>query len=139
MTNNGVNVKGVNNNGDMVIKNKTTIKKGHIIISIFVIMIIIGIFFFGRNNKPNIAGTWITDEGTIIEFMSDGTMHEENSHTSLYADTWELMDEGYLKLGTYDTAWIAYRYSYWEVDFGGNKMTLTNRDNAEISISLTKK
>ena len=95
--------------------------------------------FFNNKNKINIAGTWVDHEGKRIEFLSDGTIHtEKDRYDSLHADTYEIMDEGYLKWGQYDAGWIAYSYTYWNIKINGKHMTLTMKDNPNYIIELTK-
>ena len=56
----------------------------------------------------------------------------------MFPDVYEILDEGYLKIGEYDAGWIAYEYTYWEIEIRGNHMTLTRKENPEIQIELTR-
>lgn len=117
MSNYGTNIGNDNTfEGPTSIKNKTTIKKkSNIAISVAIgtIVVIVIIFIFLHSPKKyNITGVWTTTDGEQIEFMSDGTLQEGDYYTSLYADTYEIMDEGYLKWGKYDTSWIEYDKVY---------------------------
>lgn len=143
MGNYGTNIgKGNSFGGPTTINNKTHIRKNSriaISIAIGVIVIVAIIAFFSlRSSKINIVGAWITDDGERIEFLSDGTLHEGDYYDNLYADTYEIMDEGYLKWGTYDSAWIDYKYTYWDIKINGNHLTLTSRNNPDNVIELTK-
>lgn len=140
MSNYGMNIGNGNNfSGQTNIKNKTFIRKGHITISIAVgiVLIVIAIFALTHFHKESIVGRWIDDNGESIEFLSDGTIHE-NGYDDLYADTYEIMEEGYLKWGKYSAGWMDYEYTYWDIDLKGNHMTLTQRDHSNRVISLTK-
>lgn len=144
MSNYGTNIGNDNTfEGPTSIKNRTTIKKkSNIAISVAIgtIVVIVIIFIFLHSPKKyNITGVWTTTDGEQIEFMSDGTLQEGDYYTSLYADTYEIMDEGYLKWGKYDTSWIEYKYTYWNISLKGDKLTLTRRDDPEEIIELTKK
>lgn len=142
MSNYGMNMGKANTyNGKTNIKNKVTIRKGHIVISISIVLIIIVIFtlvslFHQKENRVNITGRWINENGNYIEFLSDGTIHK-NGYDSLHADTYEIMEEGYLKWGSYDTAWVTYRYTYWDININGSHLILTQR-NSNTVIELTK-
>ena len=141
MSNYGMNIGDGNTyNGNTNIKNKTTVKKGRTIVTISIVIVAVAVILLLSiflNRKPSIIGRWVTDDGKHIEFLSDGTVHK-NGYDSLYADTYEVMDEGYLKWGEYDSAWIQYRYTYWDISINGNHMTLTNRNNSNYTIELTK-
>lgn len=144
MSNYGTNIgKGTNFGGPTKIKTTTQINKKNISIAISItigiaIIVVIFVFCILRSSKTNIVGKWKTDDGKVVEFLSDGTLHEGGSYDSLNADTYEIIDEGYLKLGQYDAAWIQYRYTYWDINISGNKMTLTLRNNPNKIIELTK-
>lgn len=142
MSNYGTNIGKGNSFGDTTISNTTNIRKNSriaISITIGVIIIVAIIAFISlRSSKINIIGTWITDDGERIEFLSDGTFHEGDYYDNLYADTYEIMDEGYLKIGKYDASWIQYRYTYWDIEISGNQLTLIMRDNPDNVINLTK-
>ena len=69
--------------------------------------------------------------------MSDGTI-DEGSGSSLNADTYEILDEGYLKWGKYDGSWIEYKYTYWKVKLDGNTLTLTLKNNPDYILVFTK-
>lgn len=138
MSNYGTNFgKGSTISGDANISNKTIIKKGKTVtyIAVAVVLVIIIALFATKKNKVDITGRWLTEEGGSIEFLSDGTFHEDG-YDSLYADTYEIMDEGYLKWGRYDASWIDYRYSYWDLELKGKNMTLTSRANPDYSMQL---
>ena len=140
MSNYGVNIgKGNNYAGQTNIKNKTVIKKGRVIFSltIMIAFVLVIAFMINKMITKDIAGSWVTEDGTVIEFLSDGTVHEDG-YESLYADIYEIMDEGYLKWGKYDASWIEYRYTYWDIEINGNNMILTMRNNPDNTISLTR-
>ena len=71
-------------------------------------------------------------------FRKTNNIKMHNSLDNLYTDTYEIMDEGYLKWGTYDSAWIDYKYTYWDIKINGNHLTLTSRNNPDNVIELTK-
>ena len=79
----------------------------------------------------------MTDDGEAVEFMSDGTVHMVGD-SSMHPATYEIMKEGYIKFGEYDGGWLTYRYTYWDVEIKGNRMTWTKRDNPDRQISFTK-
>lgn len=145
MGNYGTNIgKGSNFGDSTTITNTTNIqkKKNNITISIAigVIIIVVGIavFFMLRSSKTDIVGKWVTEDGETIEFLSDGTLHEGGSYDSLNADTYEIIDDEYLKWGKYSASWIEYKYTYWNIKISGKHLTLTMRDNPENVIELTK-
>lgn len=144
MENYGTNIGKGNNFGDSTtITNTTHINKKKTYISVSIAIGIIAIvtiiaFISFLSSKINIVGTWVTDKGEKIEFLSDGTVHEGDNYDNLNADTYEIMDEGYLKWGKYDAGWIEYRYTYWDIKLNGNHLTLTKRDNPNNVIELTK-
>ena len=144
MANYGTNMgKGNNYNGPTNVKNNPKIDKSKkrttISVSIGVIVVVAVILIVTRSGsqKTNITGRWITSDGETVEFLSDGTIHQ-NGYDSLYPDTYEIMEEGYLKWGQYDAGWIEYRYTYWDVNIEGNHLTLTMRNNPDYVIELTK-
>ena len=144
MRNYGTNIgKGSNFGDSATITNTTNInkKRSRITISIAIgtiVIVAIIAFFALHSSKTNIVGTWITDDGEIIEFLSDGTLHEGGHYDSLYADTYEIMDEGYLKWGEYSESWIEYKYTYWNIAISENSLTLTKRDEPTRVIELAK-
>lgn len=142
MSNYGMDMGSGNSyNGETKITNKTSIKKGHIVISLTVVIVIaliaILVINSGSNIKRDILGKWVTEKGETIEFLSDGSIHRDG-YDDLNADTYEIMDEGYLKWGEYSAAWIEYKYTYWDVKISGNEMTLTERDNKDNIKKFTK-
>ena len=141
MNNNEMNIGSGNNfGGSTKFVNKTNIKKGHVVLSLTIVIVIVFIasMFLKNDSGNNIIGRWHSENGRVIEFLSDGTIHTGDGYDSLHADTYEIMDEGYLKWGKYDTAWISYRYTYWDIEINGNHLTLTSKDNPEHIIELTR-
>lgn len=139
MRNYGLNMgEGNNYSGKTKINNKTIVKKGKIVISVTIVLALVAVVVvILLNRKESIIGSWVTEDGERIEFLSDGTIHEEG-YDSLNADTYEIMKEGYLKWGKYDASWIEYRYTYWDIDINGKHMTLTMRDNPDYYLKLTR-
>lgn len=145
MGNYGTNM-GKNNefSGETTINNKTVNKpvlkwktKVVVVFSFFILLAGV-IFLLTMNAKPNIVGVWETENGNRIEFLSDGTFHEEGHYTDLNANTYEITDEGYLKMGEYDAGWLQYRYVYADMEIKGKTMTLTRRDYPDETVQLTK-
>lgn len=140
MSNYGMDMGSGNKyNGKTTIKNKTTIKKGHVIISITVcILLLVAVtILFNLFNKKDITGRWIDEDGDYFEFLSDGTIHQ-NGDDGLYFDTYEITDEGYLKWGKYSAGLIDYKYKYWIISISGDKMTLTEKENPKYSMVLQR-
>lgn len=126
------------------ITNNVTIKKSHltlgITLSITIIVVLVALLIMSRTDslgKKNILGTWSCDDG-YVEFLSDGTLSTNLHSVSVKADTYELLEEGYLKWGRYDASWLQFEYTYWEVELSDNQLTLTMKDNPDASITLTK-
>ncbi len=142
MSNYGMNMgEGNTYTGDTKITNKTVVKRGKVIVSLALVVIVIaGIFHITRGDvEEKILGKWVTDEGDSMEFISDGTVRRDGDGSrSMFPDVYEILDEGYLKIGEYDAGWIAYEYTYWEIEIRGNHMTLTRKENPEIQIELTR-
>lgn len=78
--------------------------------------------------SSDITGSW-TYKGEVVEFLSDGTLFYDGC-SDMHPPVYEITDEGYLKIGKYDYAWIAYEYTYFIVDISGNTLTLTDKTNA---------
>lgn len=105
--------------------------------TISVVIILIGIIVVNNGSNNKITGKWITENGQTIEFLSDGTIHR-GGYDSLHADTYGITDKGYLKWGAYDAAWIAYRYTYWDIEISGNYLTLISRNNSDYKLELKR-
>ena len=58
--------------------------------------------------------------------------------SSVKSDTYELLEEGYLKWGIYDAGWLQYDYTYWKVELSKDQLTLSLKDDPEDSITLYK-
>lgn len=148
MSNNGVNYGGEGSNfqnAQITTTNTVTIKKSHFAIGLTIsVSIVIALLLFivkpfsGGEEKVNILGTWSTDDGKYIEFLSDGTIKTDMHYVSVKPNTYEILSDGYLKWGEYDAAWIQYFYTYYKLEVRGNNMTLTSKEDVTEIIKLTK-
>ena len=146
MANYGIKTgKGNVINGD-VNNTVTTIDKRRfytgITISISVVVVLIAALIIVLNktnsvSKKKLLGTWKCDQG-YVEFMSDGTVDTNLHSSSVKSDTYELLEEGYLKWGIYDAGWLQYDYTYWKVELSKDQLTLSLKDDPEDSITLYK-
>lgn len=141
---NGLNMGKNNQVVTGSITNTVTIKKSSLAIgltlsiSVVIICILITIFSNSDSKGISILGKWVTSDGEYIEFLSDGIMNTNIHKTYGNPDTYELLEEGYLKWGIYDAGWIQYDYTYWTVDMDGDRMTLTFKDDNTRRIILNK-
>lgn len=144
MSNYGVEIKGDNKGGE--IHNTVTINKNKFAVGLtLTISLIVVLAFFSMkyfisstgDNTTNILGTWYTVDGEYVEFFSDGTIDTNIHNVSVNPDTYEILEEGYLKWGEYDPSWIQYFYTYWDFNINGNKLTLSSRED-ETTITLTR-
>lgn len=95
------------------------------VIAIFIMSLCL---LFGCRSSE-ITGEWIY-KGEIVEFLSDGVIFYEGC-SDMYPPTYEITEEGYLKIGIYDYAWVTYEYTYFIVDNDGDTLTLTDKSDAE--------
>lgn len=126
------------------INNTVTVKRSHFVLgvtlSISIVAVLVGLLIISRVDgfgKNNILGKWVCDEG-YIEFLSDGTLNTDLHKVSVKADTYELLEEGYLKWGHYDAGWLQFDYTYWKVDISNNQLTLSLKDEPDKSITFIK-
>lgn len=146
MGNNGINMgKNSNIQAEKVnFKNKVVFKKSHFVIGLTIslsIILILSIKLIGSkddSSKVSILGYWTTETGKYIEFLSDGTMNTDIHEVKVNPDTYQILDEGYLKWGRYDKSWIQYFYTYWDIEFNEDKMILSSREDDKV-INLSKK
>ncbi len=93
-----------------------------------IIVLIMSVLFVGCRSHA-ITGEWIYN-GKEIEFLSDGTVFYEGC-SDMYPPTYEITEEGYLKVGIYDYAWVTYEYTYFLVENDGDTLTLTDKADAD--------
>ena len=97
-------------------------------IMIIATLIMILLLFAGCYSS-DITGKWIYN-GQVIEFLSDGTIFYDGC-SDMYPPTYEITDEGYLKIGVYDYGWVTYEYTYLTIDSDGDILTLTDKANTD--------
>ena len=134
------NNSGFIHNGDGDIKGSIKIDNSKkITISIGVAVIVLAIFLFvklGREDSiKGIVGIWDSDNGYVMEFMSDGTVRQGDENGWEKEGVYELMDEGVLKISdTYGSENV-----YFDIKISGNSMSLSAHDNSEQIVKLKKR
>lgn len=107
---------------------------------IVVVMITSFLFLINRKDSVSLLGRWETEEGHYVNFISDGTMDTDLHYVWDNPDTYEILEEGYLKWGKYIPTMVQYKYTYWEITMDGKDiMVLTSREDSSNIIRLIRK
>ena len=114
-------------------KTKITVSVG---VVVFLALILGVIFFRGGNDAKNILGTWDSDNGYVMEFMSNGVVRQGNG------DGWDM--EGNFELLDDDILYISDKYGYDNVYFdikfiGKDTVEFRSHDDPAEKIVLRKR
>ncbi len=128
----------VNGRGNKVIigdKKKVTI-------SIGAFVIVVAIFVFGlqgilrNDDSEKIIGVWDSDNGYVMEFMTNGTVRQGSGNGWDKEGKYELSENGLLIIKDE----FGFDDAYFDMKFtGNNKLTLSEHNDTEWSVELKKR